>query len=120
MQVNQNAPIPLGGTLNLSLQNNSNTLGIQTTLNASGDTPDDLELTYSQILLVAGDKDVVLTVTLPDDEAAYAMFINAFLSQSQLIEQVVSALNGYIADNLQQISDAATQFARSALKNLGQ
>ncbi|WCM89092.1 hypothetical protein [Acidovorax sp. NCPPB 3576] len=120
VQVNQNAPIPLGGTLNLSLQNNSNTLGIQTTLNASGDTPDDLELTYSQILLVAGDKDVVLTVTLPDDEAAYAMFINAFLSQSQLIEQVVSALNGYIADNLQQISDAATQFARSALKNLGQ
>ncbi|GKS84194.1 hypothetical protein AVMA1855_08600 [Acidovorax sp. SUPP1855] len=120
VQVNQNAPIPLSGTLNLSLQNNSNTLGIQTTLNASGDTPDDLVLTYSQILLVAGDKDVLLTISLPDDEAAYAMFINAFLSQSQLIEQVVSALNGCIKDNLQQISDAATQFARSALKNLGQ
>lgn len=120
VQVNQNAPIPLSGTLNLSLQNNSNTLGIQTTLNASGDTPDDLVLTYSQILLVAGDQDVLLTISLPDDEAAYAMFINAFLSQSQLIEQVVSALNGCIKDNLQQISDAATQFARSALKNLGQ
>ncbi|GKS98573.1 hypothetical protein AVKW3434_04315 [Acidovorax sp. SUPP3434] len=120
VQVNQNAPIPLSGTLNLSLQNNSNTLGIQTALNASGDTPDDLKLTYSKIVLVAGDQDVVLTVTLPDDESAYAMFINAFLSQSQLIEQVVSALNDAIADNLQQISDAATQFARSAFKNLGQ
>lgn len=120
VQVNQNAPIPLSGTLNLSLQNNSNTLGIQTALTASGDTPDDLELTYSQIRLVAGDQDVLLTISLPDDESAYAMFINAFLSQSQLIEQVVSALNDAIADNLQQISDAATQFARSALKNLGQ
>ncbi|GKT25357.1 hypothetical protein [Acidovorax sp. SUPP3334] len=119
VQVNQNQPIPLSGTLNLSLQNNSNKLGIQTTLNASGDTPDDLVLTYSQILLVAGDQDVVLTVTLPPDEEKFAGFINAFLSQSQLIEQVVSALNGYIAGNLQQISDAATQFARSALKNLG-
>ncbi|WCM94175.1 hypothetical protein M5C99_05455 [Acidovorax sp. NCPPB 2350] len=120
VQVGQNAPIPLSGTLSLNLQNQSGTLGIQTSLTASGDTPQELQLTYSQIQLVAGDKDVALTITLSDTDAQYAAFINAFIGQSQLIEAIVSALNDYIGQNLSQISEAATRFARSALNNLGQ
>lgn len=119
VQVGQNAPIPLSGTLSISIQNRSNTLGVQTTLTSAGDTPDELQITYSQILLVAGDNDVSLTISLPDGEAQYESFINAFLSQSQLIQAILSALNGYIADNLPQISQGATQFAKSALNNLG-
>ncbi|GEM_PF-3913650 len=120
VQVNQNTPIPIGGTLSLSLQNTSGTLGVRTTLNASGDTPDDLALNYSQILLVAGDGDLAMTITLSDGDAQYGTFINAFLGQSQFIEGILSALNQAIQDNLAQISEAATKFARSALNNLGQ
>lgn len=120
VQVGQNAPIPLSGTLALGLRNQSGQLGIQTTLSASGDTPQELQLTYSRIALAAGDGDVTVTLTLSPAEAQYTAFINAFLGQAQLIQAIVSALNDYIAGNLQQISDAATKFARAALDNLGQ
>ncbi|WP_159968161.1 hypothetical protein, partial [Raoultella sp. 18098] len=106
--------------LALGLRNQSGQLGIQTTLSASGDTPQELQLTYSRIALAAGDGDVAVTLTLSPAEAQYTAFINAFLGQAQLIQAIVSALNDYIAGNLQQISDAATKFARAALDNLGQ
>lgn len=119
VQVNTNTPIPINGTFNISLQNNSHTLGVQTALSSSGDTPQTVELTYSNITLVAGDSDVKLKVILPSNEQQYEMFIDGFLNQSALIQGIISALNGYIGQNLAQISQSATQFVRNALKNLG-
>lgn len=119
VQVNTNKPIPISGTFNITLQNNSNTLGVQTALSSSGDTPQTVELTYSNITLVAGDNDVNLQVILPPDEQQYEKIIDHFLSQPALIQGIISALNGYIGQNLSQISQSATQFVRNALKNLG-
>ncbi len=120
VQVGSNTPIPLSGTLNLTLQNTSGTLGVNTALTATGDTPDQLELNYSAITLVAADADVTVAVTLDGGSGPlYSGFVTSVLNQSQAKEAIVSALNGYIGGNLGDISAAATTFARNTLNNLG-
>lgn len=119
IQVNQNQPIPISGTLNLSLVNTSGTLGVTTTLYSDGDNPQQLALTYTQVTLVAGSGDVTLTISLPSEDQQYQIFINAFLGQDALIQAIIGAINDYIGQNLGQISQAATQFAQNALNNLG-
>ncbi|TDR81924.1 hypothetical protein [Paludibacterium purpuratum] len=117
--VGDNTPVPISGTFNITLHNNSNTLGVQTSLTASGDTPQELALNYSRIVLVAGNGDVKLAVTLPPDDAIYEQLIDPILNQSALIQSIIGAINGYIGQNLGQISQAATKFARQVLDNLG-
>jgi hypothetical protein len=119
VQVNQNPPIPISGTLNITLNNNSKTLGVNTSLTASGDDPKTLTLTYSNIALVAGNGDVTLGLVLPPDDQEYQLFLNAFLNQPALIQSIIGAINGYIGQNLGQISQAATQFAQQVLNNIG-
>ncbi|HYF89710.1 hypothetical protein [Azospirillum sp.] len=119
IQVNQNQPIPISGTLNISLVNNSGTLGVTTSLYSDGDTPQQLALTYTQVTLVAGSGDVTLAITLPPEDQQFQIFINAFLGQDALIQAIIGAINDYIGQNLGQISQAATQFAQNALNNLG-
>jgi hypothetical protein len=119
IQVGSNAPLTITGTLNLQLVNNSGTLGATTALSAAGDTPQQLVLTYTNVTLVAGSGDVTMTITLPPGSEQFEIFINAFLGQDALIQAIMGALNGYISQNLGEISQAATQFAQNALNSLG-
>ncbi|MGW8393828.1 hypothetical protein [Pseudoduganella sp. HUAS MS19] len=120
VQVGANTPIPLSGKLTLTLQNNSGTLGVDTTLTSSGDTPDAMSLHYSAITLVAADGDLAISVQLDGPMgASFSPLVNEVLDQGQVKEAILSALNDYIGAHLDQISQAATQFARNALDSLG-
>lgn len=120
IQVGSNTPIPLSGTLTLTLTNTSATLGVDTTLTASGDTPDQLTLNYDAITLVAADADLDIAVHMDGDgNALYDKFIGEILNQASVKEAFLAQLNSYIGANLGQIDAAATQFARNALNKLG-
>ena len=120
VQVGGNAPIALSGSMTLTLQNSSGTLGVDTALSASGDTPDQLSLAYSQILLVAANADLSIAVQLNGAESApYNTLVNNVLNQDQVKQAILGELNQYIEENLGAINAAATTFARNALNNLG-
>lgn len=120
VQVGSNTPIPLSGNMTVTLTNTSGTLGVDTTLTASGDTPDQLTLNYSAITLVAADADVNIAVQMDGDgNSIYDTFIDEIVNQGPVKEALLAQLNSYIGANLGQIDAAATQFARDALNKLG-
>lgn len=120
VQVGSNTPIPLSGTLLLTLQNTSGTLGVNTTLTATGDTPEQLNLIYSAITLVAANADLTITVKLDGSGGGpYSTLVSSVLNQDVVKQAILSELNQYIGGNMSQISQAATQFARNALNSLG-
>ncbi|CAJ0808708.1 hypothetical protein LMG19083_04757 [Ralstonia psammae] len=120
IQVGSNKPIPFSGNMTVTLTNTSGTLGVDTTLAASGDTPDQLTLNYSAITLVAADADVNIAVQLDGDgNSFYDKFIDEIVNQGPVKDDLLAQLNAYIGSNLGQIDAAATQFARNALNKLG-
>lgn len=119
VQVGANTPVPLSGTMTLSLNNRSGTLGVSATLDSTGDTPDQLALNFSRIVLNAAAGDVTVAMQFDGGGELYNQLVDSIVNQPTVIDAIVSALNDYVSQNLADISRSATEFAQQALNNLG-
>ncbi len=119
MQVNQNDPVPIKGTLTISVMNKSHTAGLKNVVTASGDDPSELQITFTEIVVQADPSDVTLGLDLPKDEEQYEIFLNQFLNQDALINAIMDAINGAIPNELDEISKSVTEFAKNTLNSIG-
>ncbi|MEI8633327.1 hypothetical protein P4S72_17245 [Vibrio sp. PP-XX7] len=119
IQVNTNEPVPIAGTLTISVTNKSGTAGLKNVLTATGDTPEQLKLIFNEINIQTDPSDVTLGLDLPPDAQQYEIFLHSFLNQPDLINAIINAINGYIPQELDQISKTLTKFAKKALNSIG-
>ncbi|HEY3364152.1 MAG TPA: hypothetical protein VGK74_03735 [Symbiobacteriaceae bacterium] len=102
------APKPLGGAFTLQVK----TSQVLTTLAATGDDLDALNLTFHKLVLAIAPSDITVDVNIA---SVFRDVVNKLMNQDVIKQKVLDGLNAKLAGNLDSISRTATSGARKAI-----